>query len=53
MGFITINIPCNVISGDKDILYIFTLIEPPGYLINITPNNVLYQNITKKNNIIY
>ena len=39
MGFGTINIQCNVISGVKDygnntdILYTFTLTEPPGYLI--------------------
>ena len=39
MGFSTINIHCNVISGVKDygsntdILYTFTLTEPPGYLI--------------------
>ena len=45
MGFSTINIHCNVISGVKDngnktdILYIFTLTEPPGYLINIIPIN--------------
>ena len=43
MGFSTINIHCNVISGVKDngnntdILYNFTLTEPPGYLINIIP----------------
>ena len=36
MGFSTINIHCNVISGvkdngkDTDILYNFTLTEPPG-----------------------
>ena len=53
MGFSTINIHCNVISGVKDngnntdILYTFTLTEPPGYLINIIPTNILYQNITK------
>ena len=53
MGFITINIHCNVISGVKDngnntdILYTFTLTEPPGYLINIIPTNILYQNVTK------
>ena len=53
MGFSTINIHCNVISGVKDngnntvILYIFTLTEPPGYLINIIPTNILYQNVTK------
>ena len=53
MGFSTINIHCNVISGVKDngnntdILYTFTLTEPPGYLINIIPTNILHQNVTK------
>ena len=53
MGFSTIDIHCNVISGVKDngnntdILYTFTLTEPPGYLINIIPTNILYQNVTK------
>ena len=53
MGFSTINIHCNVISGVKDngnntdILYTFTLREPPGYLINIIPSDILYQNVTK------
>ena len=53
MGFNTINIHCNVISGVKDngnntdILYTLTLTEPPGYLINILPTNILYQNVTK------
>ena len=53
MGFSTINIHCNVISGVKDIgnntdiRYTFTLSEPPGYLINIIPTNILYQNATK------
>ena len=52
MGFSTINLHCNVISGVKDngnntdIIYTFTLTEPPGYLINIIPTNILYQNIT-------
>ena len=52
MGLSTINIHCNVISGVKDngnntdILYTFTLTEPPGYLINIIPTNTLYQNVT-------
>ena len=47
MGFSTINIHCNVISGVNDngnnthILYTFTLTEPPGYLINIIPTNIL------------
>ena len=53
MGFSTVNIPCNVISGAKDngkhtdILYTFNLTEPPGYLINFIPTNILYQNVTK------
>ena len=53
MGFSTINIHCNVISGVKDycnstnIVYTFTLTEPSGYLINFTPTNVLCQNLTK------
>ena len=53
MGFSTINIHCYVISGVKDngkntdILYTFTLAEPPGYLINIIPTNILYQNVNK------
>ena len=53
MGFSTINILCNVISGVKDnanntdILYNFTLTKPPGYLINIIPTNILYQNVIK------
>ena len=53
IGFSTINIHCNVISGFKDngnntdILYTFTLTEPPSYLINITPTNILYQNVAK------
>ena len=53
MGFNNINIHCNIISGakvngkDTDILYTFKLTEPPGYLINIIPTNILYQNVTK------
>ena len=53
MGFSTINIHCNVISGakdngeDTDILYTFNLTEPPSYLINFIPTNILYQNVTK------
>ena len=53
MGFSSINIHCNVISGVKDngnntdILYTFTLTEPPGYLINFIPTNILYQNVNK------
>ena len=43
MGFSTINIYCDVKSGvkdnvnNRDILYTFTLTEPPGYLLNIIP----------------
>ena len=53
MGFSTIKIHCNVIPGVKgygkstDILYTFTLTEPPGYLINFIPTIILYQNVTK------
>ena len=53
MGFSTINIHCNVISGakdngkDTDIQYTFNLTELPGYLINIIPTNILYQNVNK------
>ena len=53
MGFSTINIHCNVITGVKDnginidMLYTFTLTEPPGYLINIILTNILCQNVTK------
>ena len=53
LGFRTINIHRNVISGVKDngnntdMLYTFTLTEPPGYLINIIPTNILYQNVIK------
>ena len=53
MGFSTNNIHCNVITGVKDngnntdILYTFTLTEPPGYLINTIPTNILYGNVTK------
>ena len=53
MFFKNINIHCNIISGakdngkDTDILYTFNLTEPPGYLINIIPTIILYQNVTK------
>ena len=53
LGFNNNNIHCNIISGakdngkDTDILYTFNLTEPPGYLINIKPTNILYQKITK------
>ena len=30
-----------------DILYTFTVTETPGYLINIIPTNILYQNVTE------
>ena len=53
MGFSTINIHCNVISGVKDNgnnrhIYTFTPTKPPGDLINIIPTNILYQNLTKR-----
>ena len=50
MGFSTINIHFNVISGVKDnsknteVLYTFTLTELPGYLINFIPTYILHQN---------
>ena len=53
MAFSTINIHCSVISGvedngnNTDIQNNFTLTEPPGYLTNIKPTNLLYQNVTK------
>ena len=53
MDFSTINIHCNVISGVKDngnstdIVYTFTLTEPPEFLIKIIPTNILFQNVTK------
>ena len=53
MGFNNINIHCNIISGakdkgkDTDIFYTFNLTEQTGYLINIIPTNILYQNVTK------
>ena len=53
MGFNTINIYCNIISGIKDngkenyILYSFNLTKPPGYMIKNIPTNVLYQNVAK------
>ena len=54
MGFGTIEIHCNAIPGVKgngnntDILYTFTLTEPPGYLKNFVPTNILYQNVGKR-----
>ena len=53
MGFNTINIHCNFISGardngkEKDILYAFNLTEPPVYMIINTPTNILHQNVRK------
>ena len=53
MVFSTIKLHCNVIPGVKgngnntDILYSFSLTEPPSYLINCIPTNILYQNVTK------
>ena len=53
MGFSTINFHCNVPSDvkdngkDTDIIYTFTLTEPPGYLINIIPTNIIYPNLIK------
>ena len=53
MGFNTINIYCNIISGandngkDTDIIYTFNLTEPPGYMIINIPTNILYQDVTK------
>ena len=50
MGFSTINISCNVISGVKDnskdteVLYTFNLTELPGYLTNFIRTYILYQN---------
>ena len=34
-------------GNNTDILYTFTLTEPPEYLINIIPTIILYQNVTK------
>ena len=51
IGFNTINIHCNTISGikdndnDSDILYTVNLTEPPGFMIVNFPANVLYQNV--------
>ena len=50
---VLLTIICNVISGfkdngnNKDILYTLTPTEPPGYLINIIPTNILLQNVTR------
>ena len=54
MGFNPNNIHCNVISGVKnkgnitDILYAFNIMKPPGYMMNIIPNNILHPNIIKE-----
>ena len=53
MGFSTINNHCNMLSGVKDngkstdILCTSSLTKPLGYLMNIIPTNILYQNVTK------
>ena len=53
MALNTVNNHCKIISdvrdngNDTDILYTFNIIYPPGYMINILPNNVLFQNVTK------
>ena len=53
MGLNNIKRHCNIISGAKDnvkytdILYTFNLTEPPGYLVNTIPTNILCQNVTK------
>ena len=53
MGFKTINIYWNIISGakdngkDTDIIYTFNLTEPAVCLIYIIPTNILYQKLTK------
>ena len=47
MGYNTINIDCNIISGFKDngnnsdIIYTFNRTEPPGYMIANIPTIVL------------
>ena len=46
MGFSTVISGVKDNGNNTDILYTFTLTEPPGCLINI-PTNILYQNITK------
>ena len=35
-------------GNNTDILYTFTLTEPPGYLINFIPTNILDQNVPKE-----
>ena len=53
MGFNTINIRCNIISGikdkgkDSDILCTYNLTESSGYMIVNIPTNVQYENATK------
>ena len=55
MGFSTNDFHCNVVSGEKDNgnCNFFNITEPPSYLINIIPKNVLYQNLTYLCNVIY
>ena len=33
-------------GNNTDILYTLNLTEPPGYLMNNIPTNILYQNVT-------
>ena len=53
IGFNTINIHCNTISGvkengnDTDILYTFNLIEPPGYIIKTITNMYSFKMLQK------
>ena len=53
MGFITINIRCNIISGIKnnsrvlDIIYNFNLTQLPGYMIINIQLSVSHQIVTK------
>ena len=54
MGLNNINIFCNVTfdvknnGNDTYVLSTFNLLDPPGYLLNITTTNVLYQNVTQQ-----
>ena len=34
-------------GNNTDILYTYTLTQPPGYLINIIPTNIRYQKVNK------
>ena len=53
MGFSTINTHCDVTCGfkdngnNRDIQYSFSLTEATGYLIDIIPTKIFYQNVTK------